>query len=664
MLQKSFADTLISMLNNIKCFGPAEATQLVDALRGEPHGADHTERIMFIIGAKVAKSSGSIKPEGSNNKQLLKEWWSYLTKSDWEVINDPKISLNRKMTTMVEYSLFELPPDIFQAAYPGDDQPSKIELKGINAVGDKISLRSTRGALVPSPNDPYEMGLFYECQQKLLDHRKKRKAKAQEDTKAKTLAKKGAADAAKEATTLEVKADAPPRKRPAAAAAAVKHVKAAKVELAAAAKGGGKSKDADLKPIPKSKIMGAMPSLPKDGSNPPPVAYKQGVIYTSVKVRRFRAFRYLERMSLTLPNGEFVLLQQAFGLTFAKRGLLLDRALDRLVNPTEVFMHDYMHALFVDGVVNLVIYLTFEAFISAGLNGVWESFSEFLATWAFPGLHARLPSAASLSRTCGPASPQMSEKVEELGALQLMALETFVENMEADPSIIHKPDLQFFKDFLIKIGATLPTKPFGDAAAEEEDEEDGEEDVPDEADPLRLPDDKPPFPPVIPSEQVELTDDQMDAQHAAKEAAMEALDANDLEKALEKYVEYMKFGNPTAMIYAKRAEILLKLKRPNACIADCTAAIEINPDSGKAYRIRGRAHRGLCNWEQAHKDLALGQQLDYDDDAAEIQKIVDAKWQRIQKKRKRQEKAGAAKRQKEASVPEAAPPAAANINAD
>eukprot|EP00959_Pyramimonas_sp_CCMP1952_P212666 4449788-Pyramimonas_sp.AAC.1 len=60
--------------------------------------------------------------------------------------------------------------------------------------------------------------------------------------------------------------------------------------------------------------------------------------------------RYLERMSLTLPNGEFVLLQQAFGLTFAKRGLLLDRALDRLVNPTEVFMHDYMHALFVDGV--------------------------------------------------------------------------------------------------------------------------------------------------------------------------------------------------------------------------------------------------------------------------------------------------------------------------
>eukprot|EP00959_Pyramimonas_sp_CCMP1952_P382439 8013693-Pyramimonas_sp.AAC.1 len=52
-------------------------------------------------------------------------------------------------------------------------------------------------------------------------------------------------------------------------------MKAAKVELAEAAKGKGKPKDADLKPIPKSKIMGATPSLPKDGSTPPPVAYKQ-----------------------------------------------------------------------------------------------------------------------------------------------------------------------------------------------------------------------------------------------------------------------------------------------------------------------------------------------------------------------------------------------------
>ncbi|CAK0837950.1 unnamed protein product, partial [Prorocentrum cordatum] len=232
---KSFADTLIGMLNNMKCFGPAEATQIIDALRGEPCGEDQTKRMMSIVDSKVAKGSGPAKPEGSANKQLLKEWWSYLTSSDWVVINDPKISLNRKMTTLVErgvavgctepseqtykwglatllvthydappeprkvHSILgdlkvsfktekkdfgfdrimeypaspsELPPDIVNAAYPGDDQPTKIELKGINAIADKISLRSNRGALVASPNDPIEMGLFYEYQQTLLEYRK------------------------------------------------------------------------------------------------------------------------------------------------------------------------------------------------------------------------------------------------------------------------------------------------------------------------------------------------------------------------------------------------------------------------------------------------------------------------------------------------------------
>ena len=52
--------------------------------------------------------------------------------------------------------------------------------------------------------------------------------------------------------------------------------------------------------VPKSKIMSAMPKMPADGSNPPPVLYKDGVIYTSQKDRKFRALknrgdRYSER---------------------------------------------------------------------------------------------------------------------------------------------------------------------------------------------------------------------------------------------------------------------------------------------------------------------------------------------------------------------------------
>ena len=105
MLQKSFADTQIGMLNNVKCFGPAEATQIVDALRGEPYGEDQTKRIMAIVDSKVAKGSGPVKPEGSGSKQLLTEWWCYLTSKDWDVLNSPKHSMNRKMTTMVERAM-------------------------------------------------------------------------------------------------------------------------------------------------------------------------------------------------------------------------------------------------------------------------------------------------------------------------------------------------------------------------------------------------------------------------------------------------------------------------------------------------------------------------------------------------------------------------------
>jgi hypothetical protein len=75
--------------------------------------------------------------------------------------------------------------------------------------------------------------------------------------------------------------------------------------------------------------------------------------------------RYLENMSTRLGVDEFYQLQQSIGLTYAKHGILLERSLDRLLSPTEVYMHDYMHAMFVDGVLNLVIYLCFEQFIDA-----------------------------------------------------------------------------------------------------------------------------------------------------------------------------------------------------------------------------------------------------------------------------------------------------------
>ena len=44
---------------------------------------------------------------------------------------------------------------------------------------------------------------------------------------------------------------------------------------------------------------------------------------------------------------------------------------------------------------------------------------------------------------------------------------------------------------------------------------------------------------------------------------------------------------PSALLYAKRAEMYLKLRKPNAAKRDCDRALEANPDSAKALRIRG-----------------------------------------------------------------------------
>eukprot|EP00959_Pyramimonas_sp_CCMP1952_P184165 3851170-Pyramimonas_sp.AAC.1 len=50
-------------------------------------------------------------------------------------------------------------------------------------------------------------------------------------------------------------------------------------------------------------------------------------------------------MSATSSNGDFALLQQTLGLTFAKRVSLLDRTLDRLINPAGVYAWPYARAV-------------------------------------------------------------------------------------------------------------------------------------------------------------------------------------------------------------------------------------------------------------------------------------------------------------------------------
>eukprot|EP00930_Biecheleria_cincta_P008058 TRINITY_DN109400_c0_g1_i1.p1 TRINITY_DN109400_c0_g1~~TRINITY_DN109400_c0_g1_i1.p1 ORF type:complete len:421 (-),score=121.11 TRINITY_DN109400_c0_g1_i1:54-1283(-) len=232
-------------------------------------------------------------------------------------------------------------------------------------------------------------------------------------------------------------------------------------------------------------------------------------------------------------------------------------------------------------------------------------------------------------------------------ALEAQSIESLVAALKEDPSLIYDPKVTFFKEYLQSFGATLPAvgkeKPKTEAAPpaaseeEEEEEEEAEEpEEPEEEDPERLPEDAEPYPEKGPAGEQELSDAQLDKQGELKQAAAEALEDGDLQKALEKYTEAIKIGNVSAMMYAKRAEILLKLKRPCACIADCTSALEINPDSGKAYRVRGKANRRLGRWEAAHEDLSTGQRLDFDDETIDMQKFVEAKFKKIAERKNRQ----------------------------
>jgi len=61
----------------------------------------------------------------------------------------------------------------------------------------------------------------------------------------------------------------------------------------------------------------------------------------------------------------------------------------------------------------------------------------------------------------------------------------------------------------------------------------------------------------------------------------------------------------------------LKLNKPNACIRDCSRALQINPDNAAAYKFRGRAHRLLGHWEEAAQDLRNACKIDFDEQADE-----------------------------------------------
>ena len=71
-------------------------------------------------------------------------------------------------------------------------------------------------------------------------------------------------------------------------------------------------------------------------------------------------------------------------MTYAPHALLLDRELDSVFDPCEVYQHDSMHGLHNDGVVNLLVYLLFEHFIGLGMRNIYEVFGDYVSKWNWP----------------------------------------------------------------------------------------------------------------------------------------------------------------------------------------------------------------------------------------------------------------------------------------
>ena len=108
-LQRSFADGLLQKLKLLKALGPSEGSQLYEALKSEPFGAEHTTRIKEAINAMLHKNASSPPPKTSgkagkpdDDKQFLKHWWNYFLQDEMDYLLDKANSWQSKMVLLVE----------------------------------------------------------------------------------------------------------------------------------------------------------------------------------------------------------------------------------------------------------------------------------------------------------------------------------------------------------------------------------------------------------------------------------------------------------------------------------------------------------------------------------------------------------------------------------
>eukprot|EP01123_Difflugia_compressa_P001833 TRINITY_DN1230_c0_g4_i3.p1 TRINITY_DN1230_c0_g4~~TRINITY_DN1230_c0_g4_i3.p1 ORF type:complete len:390 (-),score=116.59 TRINITY_DN1230_c0_g4_i3:190-1359(-) len=251
----------------------------------------------------------------------------------------------------------------------------------------------------------------------------------------------------------------------------------------------------------------------------------------------------------------------------------------------------------------------------------------------------------------------------------LAQLETFVKFIKSHPEALHTPELKFFKEYLQSLKAVIPPIKTEEPEIEEVDEET----LPDqptstssstsstsshhteppkhhpepeeEPEPEQEPDEHV-VKPDTGYESIEMgdkskmvsEDEEGDAFSLMGQARKQAREGNHT-AAIEKLTEAIKINPQGSALFATRAESFLELKRPNAAIKDCNRALELNPDSGKALKTRGKARRLLGKYGEAFYDLQQGNLLDWDESTdAVIKEIKERAEKAIARQRKQEEK--------------------------
>uniref|UniRef100_A0A1L8DMC5 Putative hsp70-interacting protein hip/transient component of progesterone receptor complex n=1 Tax=Nyssomyia neivai TaxID=330878 RepID=A0A1L8DMC5_9DIPT len=246
-----------------------------------------------------------------------------------------------------------------------------------------------------------------------------------------------------------------------------------------------------------------------------------------------------------------------------------------------------------------------------------------------------------------------------IGPEEIKKLKMFIGFCSQQPEIINMPQLSFFKEFILKMGGTVPEgvpPSFGEQSAPE---------------PQPQPTQKPPSPPPAeeesePESDVEIdregcvepdrdepqemgdaakepTDEDVDKAGDCRSQAAAAYSEQKYDEAIDLYTQAILLNPGNALFYAKRGQAFLKLVKPNACIRDCDRALQLNCDSAAAYKFRGRANRLLGNWEDAARDLRQACKIDYDEEADDWLREVTPNAKKLEQHRIKQERKKAEK---------------------